>query len=265
VRFDVVTIFPEALRSPLEVGLLGRALESGLVEVRIHDLRDWAPGPHRKVDDEPFGGGAGMVMAPGPIVDAVESLLEPDGPDGPGEPGERDERRERGGRVLLLTAAGRPLDDRLVRALAGARQVVLVCGRYEGIDDRVGAVLGADEVSIGDFVLLGGEVAAMAVIEAVARHVPGVLGNASSLEEESFGSSLLEYPQFTRPAEFRGIEVPPVLVSGDHGRVARWRREQALRRTAERRPDLLDRADLTPEERRMVEEWRSSRSGPSGR
>jgi tRNA (guanine37-N1)-methyltransferase len=159
--------------------------------------------------------------------------------------------------VLLLTAAGRPLDDRLVRELAGTRQVVLVCGRYEGIDDRVGAVLGADEVSIGDFVLLGGEVAALAVIEAVARHVPGVLGNASSLDEESFASGLLEYPHFTRPAVFRGIEVPPVLVSGDHGRVARWRREQALRRTAERRPDLLDRADLTPEERRMAGEWRS--------
>ena len=251
MRFDVVTIFPEALRSPLEVGLLGRAVESGLIEVVVHDLRDWAPGPHRKVDDEPFGGGAGMVMAPGPIVDAVESLL------GPDELAKPDEGGELSGRVLLLTAAGRPLDDRLVRALAGARQVVLVCGRYEGIDDRVGAVLGADEVSIGDFVLLGGEVAALAVIEAVARHVPGVLGNASSLEEESFGSSLLEYPQFTRPSAFRGIEVPPVLVSGDHGRVARWRREQALRRTAERRPDLLDKADLTPEERRMVAEWRA--------
>jgi tRNA (guanine37-N1)-methyltransferase len=242
MRFDVLTIFPEALRSPLEAGLLSRAVESGLVEVAVHDLRDWAPGPHRKVDDEPFGGGAGMVMAPGPIVDAVESLLD---------------RRRPGARVVLLTAAGRPLDDQLVRTLARVPQVVLVCGRYEGIDDRVGAVLGADEVSIGDFVLLGGEVAALAVIEAVVRHVPGVLGNASSLEEESFASNLLEYPQFTRPAAFRGIEVPPVLVSGDHGRVARWRREQALRRTVERRPDLLEKADLTPEERRMVEEWRS--------
>ena len=241
MRFDVVTIFPEALRSPLEVGLLGRAQESGLIEVGLHDPRDWAPGPHRKVDDEPFGGGAGMVMAPGPIVDAVESVRRPEG------------------RVVLLTAAGRPLDDRFVRSLAEAPQVVLVCGRYEGIDDRVATVLGADEVSIGDFVMLGGEVAALAVIEAVARHVPGVLGNASSLEEESYRSSLLEYPQFTRPAEFRGIAVPSVLVSGDHGRVARWRREQALRRTAERRPDLLEKAELTPEERRMIEEWRASR------
>jgi tRNA (guanine37-N1)-methyltransferase len=244
MRFDVVTIFPEAMRSPLEAGLLGKALESGLVEVAVHDLRDWAPGPHRKVDDEPFGGGAGMVMAPGPIVDAVEAVRGP------------------GAEVVLLTAAGRPLDDPLVRRLAGAAQVVLVCGRYEGIDDRVRTVLGAEEVSIGDFVLLGGEVAAMAVIEAVARHVPGVLGNASSLEEESFASGLLEYPQFTRPAAFRGLEVPPVLVSGDHGRVARWRREQALRRTLDRRPDLLEKARLTPEERRLVDEWRSRDEPP---
>lgn len=239
MRFDVVTIFPEAMRSPLEVGLLGKAVESGLVDVAVHDLRDWAPGPHRKVDDEPFGGGAGMVMAPGPIVDAVEAVRGP------------------GALVVLLTAAGRPLDDPLVRRLASAPQVVLVCGRYEGIDDRVREVLGAEEVSIGDFVLLGGEVAAMAVIEAVARHVPGVLGNASSLDEESFASGLLEYPHFTRPTEFRGLGVPPVLVSGDHGRVARWRREQALRRTAERRPDLVEKAELTPEERRLVDEWGS--------
>ena len=239
MRFDVVTIFPESMRSPLEVGLLGKALASGLVEVTVHDLRDWAPGPHRKVDDEPFGGGAGMVMTPGPIVDAVEAVRGP------------------GAEVVLLTAGGRRLDDPLVRRLAEAAQVVLVCGRYEGVDDRVRTVLGAEEVSIGDFVLLGGEVAAMAVIEAVARHVPGVLGNASSLDEESFASGLLEYPQFTRPAAFRGLEVPPVLVSGDHGRVARWRREQALRRTLDRRPDLVEKAQLTPQERRLVDEWRS--------
>lgn len=244
MRFDVVTIFPEAMRSPLEVGLLGKAVESGLVDVAVHDLRDWAPGPHRKVDDEPFGGGAGMVMAPGPVVDAVEAVRGP------------------GALVVLLTAAGRPLDDPLVRRLASAPQVVLVCGRYEGIDDRVREVLGAEEVSIGDFVLLGGEVAAMAVIEAVARHVPGVLGNASSLDEESFASGLLEYPHFTRPTEFRGLGVPPVLVSGDHGRVARWRREQALRRTAERRPDLVEKAELTPEERWLVDEWRSQDDPP---
>lgn len=240
MRIDVVTIFPEALRSPLGVGLLGKAVEAGLLAVEVHDLRDWAPPPHRKVDDVPFGGGAGMVMAAGPVVDAVEAV------------------RGEGARVVLLTAGGRRLDHSLVEELAAAPQLVLVCGRYEGIDDRVRDVLGADEVSIGDFVMLGGEVGALAVIEAVARHLPGVLGNASSLEEESFASGLLEYPQFTRPAAFRGAEVPPVLVSGDHGRVAAWRREQALRRTFERRPDLLEKADLTPGERRIVEEWRAS-------
>jgi tRNA (guanine37-N1)-methyltransferase len=238
VRFDVVTIFPEAFQSPLRVGLLGKSAAAGLIEVAVHDLRAWAPPPHRKVDDEPFGGGAGMVMAPGPIVAAVEALRQP------------------GARVVLLTAAGRPLDHALVRSAAAAPQIVLVCGRYEGIDERVREVLGAEEVSIGSFVLLGGEVAALAVIEAVARQVPGVLGNASSLEEESFAGGLLEYPQYTRPAEFRGLAVPPVLVSGDHARVARWRREQALRRTLERRPDLLDEAQLTEDERRIVEGWR---------
>ena len=244
MRIDVVTIFPEALRSPLGVGLLGRAAEAGRLAVQVHDLRDWAPPPHRKVDDVPFGGGAGMVMAAGPVVAAVEAV------------------RQAGGRVVLLTAAGRRLDDPLVRELAGAPQLVLVCGRYEGVDDRVREELGAEEVSIGDFVLLGGEVAALAVIEAVARHIPGVLGNASSLDEESFSRGLLEYPQFTRPASFRGREVPPVLVSGDHGRVAAWRREQSLRRTFERRPDLLETAELTPAERRLVEGWRAGEGAP---
>jgi tRNA (guanine37-N1)-methyltransferase len=240
MKIDVVTIFPEAMRSPLAVGLLGKAAEAGLVEVTLHDLREWAPGPHRKVDDEPFGGGAGMVMSPGPIVDAVEAVREP------------------GALIVLLTAAGRPLDEALVRTMASVPQLVLVCGRYEGVDDRVREVLGAVEVSIGDFVMLGGEVAAMAVIEAVARRVPGVLGNASSLDEESFASGLLEYPQFTRPAEFRTLAVPPVLLSGDHGRIARWRRAQALRRTFERRPELLEEAELSPEERRLIEEWQSN-------
>lgn len=244
MRFDVVTIFPELFASPLGVSLLGRALEQGLMEVAVHDLRRWAPGPHRKVDDEPFGGGPGMVMSPGPIVEAVEEVRRP------------------GGRVALLSAAGRPFRQAVAADLAEAPQVVLVCGRYEGIDDRAARLLGADELSMGDFVLAGGEVAALAVIEAVARLVPGVLGNTSSLAEESFASGLLEYPQYTRPPEYRGLEVPGVLLSGDHGRIARWRREQALRRTFEVRSDLLERADLTEGERALVERWRLV--GPPG-
>lgn len=244
MRFDVVTIFPDAFDSPLRVSLLGRAVDAGLVEVAVHDLRRWAPGPHRKVDDEPFGGGPGMVMAPGPLVDAVEEVMRP------------------GGRVVLLSAAGRRLTQAVASELAVLPQVVLVCGRYEGIDDRVREVLGAGEVSVADVVLAGGEAAALVVIEAVARLVPGVLGNYESLAEESFASGLLEYPQFTRPAEFRGLRVPEVLTSGDHRRVARWRRLQALRRTFERRPDLLGAAPLTDEEGRMVARWGSGAPPP---
>lgn len=241
MRFDILTIFPDYFRSPLEVSLLGKAIANGVIEVAVHDLREWADPPHRKVDDEPFGGGAGMVMVPGPIVVAVEDLLEP------------------GGRVLVLSAGGRPLTQALVEDLAGAPQIVLVCGRYEGIDQRVVQVLAADEVSVGEFVLAGGEAASLAVVEAVARLKTGVVGNVESLSEESFSSGLLEYPQYTRPAEFRGISVPAVLASGDHQAVASWRREQALRRTFERRPELLEDAELTQQERRLVERWRSER------
>lgn len=231
MRFDVITIFPEALVSPLSAGLLGKAIESRLVQVVLHDLRDWAKGGHRKVDDAPFGGGPGMVMKPEPLVEAVEEVRGP------------------GGRVVLLGAAGRRFTQALAAELAQAPQLVLICGRYEGVDDRVHALVGAEEVSIGDFVLIGGEVAALAVIEAVARLVSGVVGNASSLEEESYASGLLEYPQYTRPAEYRGLKVPEVLASGDHARVARWRREQALLRTLRLRPDLIESAPLSEEER----------------
>lgn len=231
MKFDVLTIFPEAFESPLKVSLLGKAIESGLLEVEVHDLRDWAPGPHRKVDDAPFGGGAGMVMAPGPVVEAVEAV------------------RRAGGRVILLAAAGKPLTQALAAELSSEEQVVLVCGRYEGMDDRIRQVLGADEVSIGEYVLAGGEMPALVLIEAVSRLVPGVLGNAESLGEESFSDGLLEYPQYTRPAEFRGLKVPDVLISGHHAMVAAWRREQALKRTLERRPHLLETAELSEAER----------------
>lgn len=237
MRFDVLTIFPELFDSPLKVSLLGKAIEAGIVDVGVHDLRKWAPGPHRKVDDAPFGGGAGMVMAPGPVVEAVEAIRRP------------------GGRVILLAAAGRPLTQGMAAELAGAEQLVLVCGRYEGMDDRIRQVLDAEEVSIGEYVLSGGELPALVLIDAVSRLIPGVMGNAESLGEESFAGGLLEYPQFTRPADFRGHKVPEVLVSGHHGMVAKWRREQSLRRTFERRPQLLDSAELTDAEREKIRSW----------
>lgn len=242
LRFDVLTVFPGAFDSPLRAGLLGKALDEGALEVALHDLRDWAPGPHRKVDDEPFGGGPGMVMRPEPLVAAAEAVMRP------------------GGRVVVLSASGRRFtQDQAVR-MSRENQVVLVCGRYEGVDERVYAALGAEPVSIGDFVLMGGEVAAMAVIEAVARLLPGVIGNPSSLTDESYAGGLLEYPQYTRPAEFRGMEVPPVLVSGDHAAVAAWRRRMSLVRTARLRPDLLEGAGLTDDERNNLQEWLSSES-----
>lgn len=221
MRIDVLTIFPEIFASPLRASLLGKALEAGLLEVRIHDIRAHAADRHRKVDDEPYGGGPGMVMKPGPIFAAVEAL-------GPGPK-----------RILLLSPAGRRLDQALVRELAREPWLVLICGRYEGVDERVVEGLGAEEVSIGDYVLSGGELPALVVIEAVARLVPGVVGKEESLARESFEEGILDHPHYTRPAEFRGMRVPEVLLSGDHAAIARWRREAALAKTRRNRPDLL--------------------------
>jgi tRNA (guanine37-N1)-methyltransferase len=232
MRFDIVTIFPDFFASPLATGLLGKAGERGLVEVRRHDLRRWTHDRHRTVDDAPFGGGAGMVMRPEPWFEALDELLA----EGPAH-------------VLLLAPDGQRLDQRAVARLAREPRVIVCCGRYEGVDERVRARV--DEVlSVGDFVLAGGESAALVLLDAVARLVPGVMGNASSATDESFARGLLEYPQYTRPASYQGMEVPEVLRSGDHGRIARWRREQSLERTRRLRPDLLASADLTPEERR---------------
>jgi tRNA (guanine37-N1)-methyltransferase len=232
MRFDIVTIFPDFFASPLATGLLGKAGERGLVEVRRHDLRRWTHDRHRTVDDAPFGGGAGMVMRPEPWFEALDELLA----EGPAH-------------VLLLAPDGQRLDQRAVARLAREPRVIVCCGRYEGVDERVRARV--DEVlSVGDFVLAGGESAGLVLLDAVARLVPGVMGNASSATDESFARGLLEYPQYTRPASYQGMEVPEVLRSGDHGRIARWRREQSLERTRRLRPDLLASADLTPEERR---------------
>ena len=231
----MVTLFPGFFRGPLETGILGRALEAGRVRVDLVDLRTFGEGRHRVTDDYPFGGGAGMVMKPGPVVRAAEHVRSADP----------------GCRVILLTPQGRRFDQGVARELARAGSFALVCGRYEGFDERIRAFCD-DEISIGDYVLMGGEAAALVVIEAVARFVPGVLGAAESPEDESLTRGLLEYPQYTRPREFRGLRVPEVLLSGDHARIAAWRRRQAVIRTAERRPDLLEGADLTEEERELA-------------
>ena len=221
MRLDVITIFPGIFDGPLRESLLGKAIEDEIVSVAVHDLRDWTNDRHRSVDDESFGGGPGMVLRPDPVFAAVESL---------------DPNR---GRVLLLSPAGRRLDQALVRELSAEPHLTLVCGRYEGIDERVVEGLPAEEVSIGDYVLSGGELAALVVIEAVTRLLAGVIGNEESHERDSFSEpSLLDHPHYTRPREFRGMQVPDVLLSGDHARIARWRREAALEKTRNNRPDL---------------------------
>lgn len=215
------TIFPAVVEAPLPGSLLGRAIGAGVLDVRVHDLRQWSVDRHRTVDDAPFGGGPGMVMKPEPFFAAVESL-DPDR-----------------GRVVLMSPAGRRLDQAFVRELAGEEHLTLLCGRYEGVDERVVEGLPAEEVSIGDYVLAGGEVPALVVIEAVTRLVPGVIGKEESHERDSFAEpGSLDHPQYTRPAEFRGMVVPEVLLSGDHGAIERWRREAAREKTQRNRPDL---------------------------
>ena len=221
MRIDIVTLFPELFVPHLSTSLLGKAMTAGTVSVKVHDLRLHGLGKHRSVDDVPYGGGAGMVMRPEPIFSAVEPLL------------------EEGSHVILLSPRGRRLVQSEVTRLAREEHLVLICGRYEGVDERVVTGLGAEELSIGDFVLNGGEAAALVVLEAVTRYVPGVLGNPDSLGSESHAEGLLEYPQYTRPHDFRGMKVPDVLLSGHHAEVNRWRTEQSQRLTRERRPDLL--------------------------
>ena len=220
MRIDVFTIFPAMVEHFAAQSLVGRARSSGALDIRVHDLRAGADDPHRSVDDAPFGGGAGMVLRPGPVFAAVEAVAPP-------RP------------LYYLGPAGRRIDQPLVRTLAAGEGFSLLCGRYEGVDQRIVDHLCDGELSVGDVVLSGGEVAAMVAIEAVGRLVPGVMGNATSADDESFSVGLLEYPHYTRPADFRGWTVPDVLRSGDHGRIARWRRAQSLRRTIDRRPDLV--------------------------
>jgi tRNA (guanine37-N1)-methyltransferase len=241
VRIDVVTIFPELFDLPLRTSIIGRAADARLVTFGVHDLREHGLGRHRSVDDYPYGGGAGMVMRPEPLFAALEPL------------------RGEGAEVILMDPAGERLTDALARDLAQSTHLALVCGRYEGIDERVRSLVDR-EVSIGDYVLTGGELPALVLIDAVVRLLPGAIQEASH-EGDSFAAGLLEYPQYTRPESFADMAVPPVLLSGNHGEVDRWRRREALRRTLERRPDLLDAAPLTDEDRRTLDELRGDDSG----
>ena len=233
----VVTLFPELFEAPLRTSILGRAVERGLVNVEVHDLREHGLGRHRSVDDEPYGGGAGMIMRPEPLFAAVEPL------------------RQAGATVILLDPAGERLTDAVARNVGRLPHIALLCGRYEGIDERVRSMVDR-EVSIGDYVLTGGELPALVLIDAVVRLLPGAILEASH-QGDSFAAGLLEYPQYTRPETFRGVAVPPVLLSGDHGEVDRWRRRESLRRTLARRPDLLLSAPLTADDQRILADLES--------
>jgi tRNA (guanine37-N1)-methyltransferase len=227
MRFDVLTLFPEMFSGYLGQSLLKRAIDAGIVDVRLHNIRDWATGRHKQVDDRPFGGGPGMVLRPEPVVECVEAVQQQIA--GPG-------------RLVLLTPQGRRLNQIIVEELASCDRLLLLCGRYEGVDQRVIDLLQPDEISIGDYILGGGEVAAMVVVDAVARLIPGVLGDEESNRQDSFSGEqpLLEFPQYTRPREYRGLTVPEVLMSGNHPEIAKWRANESLRKTRERRADLLD-------------------------
>jgi tRNA (guanine37-N1)-methyltransferase len=237
--FDVLTLFPAMFDSPLRESILGRAVEKGLVRVAVHNLRDWAEGRHQVTDDAPYGGGDGMVLKPEPVARALDDLR----------------RRSPEARVLLMTPQGKPFRQQDARELARESGLIFVCGRYEGFDERIRPLVDA-EYSLGDFVLTGGELAAMVMIDAVARLLPEVLGSSGSAETDSFADGLLEHPHYTRPVEFRGMRVPEVLLSGNHAAIARWRRKEQLRRTRERRPDLLAGASLSEVDRRLLDELR---------
>lgn len=225
-KIDVLTLFPDLVECFLAEALVGSARESGLLELTARDLRDWTSDRRRTVDDSPYGGGPGMVMKPEPLVTGIEALAGPKGPD-------------RAARVVLMSPQGRALDQGILEEMVAISHLVLVCGRYEGVDQRVIDLAVDDEISIGDYVLCGGEVPAMALVEGLARLVPGVLGNPESSREDSFGGGLLEGPQYTRPPSFRGLGVPEVLLSGNHAEIARWKAEQSRERTLQRRPDLI--------------------------
>ena len=246
LRFDIITIFPEFFRGVFDFGIVRRARAAGLVEITAHDLRGWTHDRHKVVDDRPFGGGDGMVLKPEPLFEAVESLT--------GLAGGAEVFREAGRRVVLLSPQGRRLSQESAAELASAGQVVVICGRYEGVDERVSEALATDEVSIGDYVLSGGEPAAVVLVDAVTRLVPGALGSETSAVNESFSEGILDFPNYTRPVEFRGRRVPEVLLGGHHAEVARWRRLAALRKTRRNRPDLFAHVELSEKERAALDD-----------
>lgn len=235
IRFDIITLFPRMFDSPLQESLLKKAQDRGLIEIRVHDLRSWAEDRHRTADDAPYGGGAGMVMKVDPIAKALASI--------------RSSQKKM--RAVLLTPQGRRFSQEVAAELQSYEQLVFVCGRYEGIDERVLCFVD-DEISIGDYILSGGEMAAMVIVDAVSRLVPGVVGDEQSVLEDTFSGWLLKYPQYTRPPDFRGLAVPEVLLSGDHEKIRCWRRQESLEKTARRRPDLLEKAVLTDTERAFL-------------
>jgi tRNA (guanine37-N1)-methyltransferase len=239
--FDILTLFPEIFLSPLEGSIIGKARKEGLITVNLINIRDYAEGRHRVTDDYPYGGGRGMIMKPEPLIRGIKAVI-----------AEHPEAR-----VILMTPQGSPLKQEMAKRLARLSRICLVCGRYEGVDERVRGYVD-EEISIGDYVLTGGELAALVVVDAVARLIPGVLGDESSSAEDSFSQGLLEYPQYTRPRDFEGKTVPEILLSGDHQAIERWRRREALRRTWERRPDLLADAGLSEEDQELFDELTGS-------
>ena len=262
MKFEIITIFPDFFRGPFDFGIIRRAKEAGLVEINIHDLRAFTKDKHRTVDDRPFGGGEGMVLKPEPIFECIESLR-----------GADTLVREKHESVILLSAAGKPFTQRVAADLAQLDRVTIICGRYEGVDERVAEHIADREISVGDFVLSGGELAAALIVDTVTRLIPGALGNEASSKQESFthgehrvegepsstcgSGGLLDYPHYTRPAEFRGMPVPETLVNGNHEEIKRWRRREALKKTLRNRPELLDEVELSKEDRRLLEELRS--------
>ncbi|HSP90595.1 MAG TPA: tRNA (guanosine(37)-N1)-methyltransferase TrmD [Vicinamibacterales bacterium] len=249
MRFDLVTIFPRLCEGPLGEGIVRRAIDRGLVDVRVHDLRDYTTDRHRSVDDVSYGGGPGMVFKPEPLFRAVDAIR------GDGEVDA----------VILTSPQGRRFTQREAERLAGLRRVVLLCGRYEGVDDRVRSALATEEMSVGDYVLSGGELPALVIVDAVVRLLPGAVGDEASVEVDSFSRGLLDHPHFTRPAEFRGLRVPDVLLSGNHADIRRWRKRESLARTLAWRPDLLPSAELDDEEREILRALTNERGADDGR